>query len=309
MSSQRSDNPVRSSMSTLSFFACLALLIAFVGHFNSIIRKTGMRPGPKEPVYLRQPLSRLDPKKLAPYETVQAVEISDEVLNQLGTRDYIQWMLRNTEDRQSATSVMSLFVTYYTDNPGQVVHIPDECYLGSGFNRKGGDLIQIPIQLSPQQTVMVPLHVLKFQKNSYAGEETRVVMYGFHVNGQFAAEGRAVSNIMNDPKTRHGYFSKVEVSFGNGNVSVPYDDAVAAGKQLLQKVLPILVQDHWPDWQAVETQEKQETKKQTAEKQDIKKQDVEKPTTQKQEVEKPIVETQPVIETQAAEEKQAVEKQ
>jgi hypothetical protein len=253
MSSQQTESPASSVGEILrnrGFLVCLVLLLSLAGGFRAIAYKTGRRPGPKEPAPIRKPLRLLDQAKLAPYEVLQAADIKAEVLDQLGTKEYLQWTLRDTTaDRNSPVSIVNLFVTYYTDNPGQVVHVPEECLFGSGYTPVGEELNQILIP-ALQQTVA--FKVLKFEKTTYAGRESRVVMYTFHVNGVFAPEGRAVSTIMNDPRSRHGYFSKIELSFGGADTPVPFEASVEAGKRLLQKVLPILVRDHWPDWEQLE---------------------------------------------------------
>jgi hypothetical protein len=54
---------------------------------------------------------------------------------------------------------------------------------------------------------------------------------------------------------KHAYFSKVEVSFGGPRTqprNLGREESVAAAAKLFNVILPILVEEHWPDWEAIE---------------------------------------------------------
>ena len=153
-------------------------------------------------------------------------------------------------DRNAPESIIHLFVTYYTDTQAQVVHVPDECYLGNGYSPVSSDVVRVSIPQVQDQPVAVK--VLTFERSAFLGRESPTVMYTFHVNGRFAAEAKLVTAIHNDPHCTHGYFSKVEVSFGSTEASPSPEKSVEAGKRVLQKILPVLVQEHWPDWNELE---------------------------------------------------------
>ncbi len=246
-----SSNPLRDIIHNRGFLACLALLIALTGGFRVITAQTGAKPGPKEPAPLRKPLKHLDATKLVPYELLHATDIKAEILEGLGTDQYIQWLLRDTSlaDRSAPEGIVNLFVTYYTGTPSQVVHVPEQCYLGSGYATVGDEIVQVPIQ-ELQQTIAVK--VLTFDRSTFLGRDSRVVMYVFHCNGRFAPDGKIVTTIMNNPHDRHGYFSKVEVSFGNAEVTPSVEKSIEAGKKIFQKIIPILVKEHWPNWEELE---------------------------------------------------------
>jgi hypothetical protein len=235
----------------LGFVTCLILLLALTMGFKGLAAKTGVQPGPKKEVLLRKPLKELDVTKLAPYELVFAGDIKQEILDNLGTDKYIEWTLRDTSIKElnAPEALVHLFVTYYTNTPAQVVHVPEECYLGNGYSTVGSEVVHVRL---PQSQEDVSIKVLTFERSAFLGRESRVAMYTFHVNGQFASEGRLVTAIHNSTKSKHGYFSKVEVSFGTAEASPSAEKSIEAGKRILQKVLPILIQDHWPDWQKVE---------------------------------------------------------
>jgi hypothetical protein len=77
---------------------------------------------------------------LRPYVVKQKEQILNrDVLESLGTEEYLQWILEAPDAAPgSPTRFCSLFITYYTGNPDMVPHVPDECYVGGGNERKGG---------------------------------------------------------------------------------------------------------------------------------------------------------------------------
>ncbi len=68
---------------------------------------------------------------------------------------------------------------------------------------------------------------------------------------------------LGNPLDKYAYFSKVEVTFPvpAGMPQAAVDKAVEEGKRFLQVMLPVLVRDHWPDWQAANGQAKPEAGK------------------------------------------------
>lgn len=246
-----SSSPLRDVFRNRGFLVCLALLVTLTGVFKAITAQTGSRPGPKEPAPLRKPLKHMDTTQLVPYELLHASDLKAEIMEGLGTDQYIQWTLQDTSvtNRSAPEGLVNLFITYYTGTPSQVVHVPEECYLGSGYSTVSDEIIQVPIP-ELQQTIAVK--ILTFERSAFLSRDSRVVMYVFHVNGRFAPDGKVVTTIMNDPRDRHGYFSKVEVSFGNAQTTPSLDKSIEAGKRVFQKIIPILVKEHWPDWKEVE---------------------------------------------------------
>ena len=72
----------------------------------------------KESIYLRKALDEMDLSKLDPYRLIATHTISEEIVTELGTREYIQWVLEDTSvDARDPMRLLSLFVTYYTGNP------------------------------------------------------------------------------------------------------------------------------------------------------------------------------------------------
>lgn len=239
------------------FTSCLILLACVAVSFQLIGRLTGWGIGkPKLPVPLRKPLKQLDRAKLRPYTLVPggAVDIKPEILDSLGTREYISWTLQDESliDKNVPEAIVNFFVTYYTDDPGQVPHVPEECYSGGGHVLAGDDPITIDI---PELGQKVDFKLLTFEKSSIIERDSRIVLYAFHVNGRFARDRATVRKTLIDPLgDKHAYFSKVEISFG-GKAQPSREKAIEAGTRFLQKALPVLVNDHWPDWEEVRKME------------------------------------------------------
>jgi hypothetical protein len=108
-----------------AFLICAAVL-AISGGGMSIAKK-------KFEMYLKK---YLDENRLAPYEVVLKKKIeNEEVLKSLGTKDYIQWILRDRDEPpNSPVHQYLLFITYY-QLPDRVPHVPEECYTGGGYQR------------------------------------------------------------------------------------------------------------------------------------------------------------------------------
>jgi hypothetical protein len=92
-------------------------------------------------------------------------------------------------------------------------------------------------------------------KTAIFNREELTVVYTFHANGQFSADREEVRKTTVNLLSRHAYFSKVEVTFGSPRCqprSLGREESLAAAAKLFNVVLPLLVKDHWPDWEAIE---------------------------------------------------------
>ncbi len=194
----------------------------------------------------------------SPYRLQYAVEIKPEVLDGLGTDQYIQWTLVDDSQVEDARNLLQLFVTYYTGAPDQVPHVPEECYVGGGgYQVIRESLLDVPVPgLGEHETVRVK--VLDMQSPSSLVTGSKVVMYVFHTNGAFCADRNCVRSAMASLLERHAYFSKLELTFGLQDALPPREEALEAGKRFLGVVIPILVRDHWPNWDEVLQAERRE---------------------------------------------------
>lgn len=239
------------------FVVCAALLLCFAITFQLLgsLLKWQHR---KLALPLQKSLAVLDKQKLEPYQLLQAAQIKAEMLDELGTDQYIQWYMRDASQQgpERPEDYILLFVTYYTGKPDQVPHVPEECYVGgAGFEVKDASFLDVPVPaLGPG--AVVPVQVLELATPARHGGHSRIVMYTFHTNGQFCAHRRCVQEVLADPAHKHAYFSKLELTFGTPDRLPSKEEAIASGQRFLQTVLPVLLSDHWPNWDQVVTAER-----------------------------------------------------
>ena len=74
------------------------------------------------------------------------------------------------------------------------------------------------------------------------------MVYFFSVNGRFAAKRDDVRWHLASLRLKYAYFSKVELSFTGRDVPDTAKVTEVAGR-FLSKVLPILMREHWADWE------------------------------------------------------------
>ncbi len=230
------------------FLACTILLAVFAAGFQILTRGYTFKP---EAVPLKKPLNQLSQQRLGQYKLIKPMEIQPDILNTLGTDQYVQWIMQDLDQPDGRPGrPISLFVTYYTGLPDQVPHVPEACYVGGGHEvvAQTTDEITVP---SPGEQIVVPLQIVEFRKESFVGRGSRIVVYTFHANGKFRQDRTAVRLAIGSLTDRFAYFSKIEVGMELEPERFPKDKAVEAIKRFLRVAIPVLLEDHWPDWDAV----------------------------------------------------------
>ena len=214
----------------------------------------------KLPFELRQSLTLLDESAFEPYKVVRKHSIENQdILKELGTEEYIQWELEDSEANEgSPVRYCSLFITYY-NLPDRVPHVPEECYVGGGNQQLGRESIKLYVlstDTSNSYGKEIEARYLTFVRksgNMWAPNSKYSVFYVFNVNNQYANDRTEVRKILGGNLFgKYSYFSKVEWRFyGNmlGSMIVPTkEDSIQASERLLSYVLPVLEDGHWPDW-------------------------------------------------------------
>ncbi len=239
------------------FWVCVVLLgLAAVGvqvlpgMLNVYLRK--------EPVPLKSPLALLDLRKLEPRytrhpDTDRIPPMSDEMVESLGTEEYLVVYLRDTTVPVTAsTSVAHLFVTYYTGKPDMVPHVPDECFRAGGYNKLRAYTAPVNAVGVGAPDDEIAVRVVDFEASpgrSLSGSSARLsVLYFFHANGTYVTTRNGVRANALNPFQRYAYYAKIEMSFfaGNGrggNASA--EESLAAAGPLLEALLPVLFEDHF----------------------------------------------------------------
>ena len=240
-----------------AFLICTAVLAIAAIAMESVHVK-------KAPLPLKKPLGLLDEKAMTPYRVVSKSNIKNkEIVETLGTEDYIQWVLENPDaDADSAVRKCLLFITYY-ELPDKVPHVPEECYMGSGYQRLASDSVTFLRTERPdaseanrdavQQEIQGRYLVFAGAASNNWWSNTKFpVLYLFNINGLYADSRENARWILNkNVFCRYVYFCKVEWKFFNtkfGTEIYPTkEEAITASQKLLSVILPILETEHWPE--------------------------------------------------------------
>lgn len=254
---------LRVSSGKPAFLVSVCLLAGSASGLHWYAESTGTRFR-KAPAYLRQSLKRFDRSALRPYIFTRSLDLSPEEEQALGTSSYIQWILEDTSvtDPRSPLRWARMFISYYTDSPDQVPHVPDVCYLGAGFSITSGrnDSFQLPELAELGYDTRVPFRAMTFSRPGVVGDLTPTVVYTFGVNNVIRPDRNSVRRAMGNLTEKYAYFSKVEVTFGLDRIYPERSEVVRAAQKLLRKVLPVLIREHWPDLERLEEAERDRTR-------------------------------------------------
>jgi hypothetical protein len=238
---------IAEALQNRGFVACAALLLAFTIAFRIQASKMHLV---KDALPPQHKMNELKQERLVGYKLLHVPPMQSDVLNQLGTEDVVQWLLQewDANKNQGFGPLVSLFVTYYTGMPDAVPHVPEVCYEGNGFTlvSQTGDDLTIS---SRGREETIPIQVLEFRKTGQLLQGERIVVYTFHANGQFRRDRTAVRLAIGNLTDRYAYFSKVEVGVGVEPGVTSKQQAIESAERLLRVAVPVLLEDHWPDWQ------------------------------------------------------------
>jgi hypothetical protein len=226
----------------------------------------------KQPVALRKELAML-PSSLGPWKQVSQDEaLEHEIQDVLGTekyifRDYVDERevgpdaIESFKDKSKSErnallaqlraahpkAVVNLAVTYYTGMVDTVAHVPDRCYVASGYEPRPGEnrFEKWPIKGASAEPIEV--RFINFDDQGGGGSPTRSVAYVFHVNGHYEASPIGVRTSLANLLEKHGYYAKVET------MTLLKDSAVSANvmTDLLSYAIPE-IEKLLPDWDAVQ---------------------------------------------------------
>jgi hypothetical protein len=239
---------VRDAFKDRSFMVCgVVLLMAAVG-IQGLVQTLQIHLR-KAPVPLVKPLDEMDTAKLWPYKLVQSVKLKEEIEEELGTKDYLQMIFEDTSlyESKAPGKFINFFVTYYTGGTDQVPHVPDVCYVGGGndlLTSVNTSLAMPGLGLAGDE---LPVRELVFQNPNSMTPTARPVIYFFAVNGKFENKRDGVRVSLASPTLKYAYFSKVEVAF-LGEPQPKPEEALEIAKKFFAKSLPVLMKDHWQDW-------------------------------------------------------------
>lgn len=199
---------------------------------------------------LRAPLGTLDEAALAPYRVVRRDILDPAVVESLGTNKYLSWVLEDESVAEDDPLRMGhLLITYDTGGNNLVPHTPEVCWLGGGYQRaEPHENVDIETGSLSGEPLTVPVRLCTFVKTALKNRARKSVAYTFYCNGQFTAMRDSVRILLNRPWSRYAYFSKVEVSFPRAT----REQTLRGVRKLFDRLLPVLIDQHWPDFQSAE---------------------------------------------------------
>ncbi len=195
----------------------------------------------KKPLPIRKPLRDMDKRSLAPWNVVSSSRLPPELVQELGTEEYLHWILRSPHIRKSHRNKVSLSVTYYTDVQDQLPHVPEECQQQAGRTITGGEEFQLDLP-GAGRAISAKRLTLRAQGES---EKKNFVYYTLRVNDVFCSDRQKARLHMGDFRDTHLYYSKIEIAFDRFT-----DDDLSeldtGAQDLFDKVILELEKEHWP---------------------------------------------------------------
>lgn len=205
----------------------------------------------KQGLPLIEPLGSLDASRLGSYRVLERVVLEPTVVEALDTDQYLYWLIEDTSvPPGSPLRRGALFVTYYSGGPNLVPHTPDVCYLGAGYQpSRAHETVDLTVPSVAAANGPIPARVLTFAKTAVFDKRELSVVYTFFCNGRFAAGREQIRALINEPQNAYAFFSKVEASFPGAT----REQTLEGAAKLFDTVLPVLIADHWPDFDAAES--------------------------------------------------------
>ena len=193
----------------------------------------------KKAIPLLKPLHEMDRASIAPFEVKADRQLPAETVQELGTKEYVDWVVQRTY--RGETYTFQLSVTYYTGVQDQLPHVPEECYNGGAFTIRDDDSSDIEM---PKFGRTIPIRAQSYDPPRPTGKQT-FVYYSICVNGDFYTRREFAKNRMVSPHEKYLYYSKVEVSF-ECRPGPSLDVRRQLAIELYDMLLVELKKSHWP---------------------------------------------------------------
>ena len=198
-----------------AFLICVTVLGIAAAGMSMAVKTFGVYLT-KEPWPIKKSLDLLDETAIGPYRVEVKGKIDNkDILESLGTDDYIQWTLVDPQAPiGSPVRRVMLFITYYK-RADQVPHVPEECYGGAGFEQLKSESIELNTGVANLGTIGATyLLFAKSSMSQWQNISEFPVVYLFNINGQYANSRNQARTILGkNIFGKHSYFCKIELVF------------------------------------------------------------------------------------------------
>jgi hypothetical protein len=160
---------------------------------------------------------------------------------ELGTEEYISWVLDLPGVHKAWSGEAIFSVTYYTGKQDQVPHVSEECLAQQAFSPSGDDTLEMNMARLGR---VLPVRRLSFYPPRQVGAET-YFYYLICVNGDYFTGRQGARVRMAKMSDSHLYYSKVDISF-EGVVEEKLSLVDQYAQELLDSTITELVLSHWP---------------------------------------------------------------
>ncbi len=221
------------------FFALAVVVLAGSAIRLEYAKQTGSLTMIKKAIENRVPMHDLDRDSILPFEMKMDRQLPPETVAELGTEDYVDWLVQRTY--KGDTYEFQLSVTYYTGIQDQLPHVPEECYIQGAFSLNSDEREDANMPRFGQE---IPIRIQAFDPPKPTGTLTYVI-YSLCVNGDFYVRREWARNRMADPSEKYLYYCKVDVSF-DGRPGPSFDTKRQLALELYDLLLVELRKSHWP---------------------------------------------------------------
>ena len=149
--------------------------------------------------------------------------------------------------RAHPKAVVNVAVTYYTGMVDTVAHVPDRCYVASGYEPRPGENQNARWAIRGESAEPVEVRYINFDDQAGGSNVTRSVAYFFHVNGHYESSPIGVRTSLANLLQKHGYYAKVETM----TLIRSAEDSAAVMTDFLSHAVPE-IEKMLPDWDAVQ---------------------------------------------------------
>jgi hypothetical protein len=125
-----------------------------------------------------------------------------------------------------------------------------------GWLNRGGRIVSIEVKRPDGRSEAIPVNVRHFEPAEGLGGAAHglYVLYFFMTNDRPVATREGVRAATKNLWDRYAYYSKLEFSFTDDSMRrlASESESIEAATRLLNKLMPVLWSEHYPDWAALQ---------------------------------------------------------